>query len=122
MTNEEQKKRAKVTGITINLVDPDGYPRTVTIDPKFTKALFWDDKSVVDILGGFYENHNSVMTREDLIALFGTIGKKVAGANKKIKLSKEVVKKLWEEEDENGQSLSLLGKTYLCTLAPGGDA
>jgi len=120
MTNAKQKKRAKVTGITINLVDPKGNARTITIDPNVTKALFWDDKSVLDILAPFYDTHNPEMTREELIDRFGAVGRKVAGANQKIKVTKDVIKKLWEEEDDNGDSLSLLSKTFICLPDSGG--
>lgn len=121
MTNTSVKKRAKVTGVTINLVDPNGNSKTITIDPTITKALFWDDKTVLEILAPFYEKNNPEMTREELIASFGTIGKKVAGSNPKIKVTKDVITKLWEEEDDKGNSLALLAKTLLCLPSSGGD-
>ena len=119
MTNTK-KKRARVTGITIDLVDTKGNARTVTIDPKVTKALFWDDKSVLEILAPFYTTNNPEMTREELIDRFGVIGRKVAGASQKIKVTKDVIKKLWEEEDDNGDSLALLSKTFICLPDSGG--
>jgi len=114
MTNIKMKKRSKVTGVTVDLVDPNGKPRTVKIDPKVNNALFWDDKSVLEILAPFYEKHSSEMTGTEFIALFGTIGKKIAGTKKKITITKDVIEQLWEEEDDNGESLSMLSKTLLC--------
>ncbi len=117
MTNTK-KQRAKVTGITINLMDSNGNPRTVTIDPTVTKALFWDKKSVLEILGPFYEKHESKMTRKELTQLFGTIGKTIAGPGKKVRLNQDIVKTLWQEEGLNGELPAMFGKTLLCTLAP----
>jgi hypothetical protein len=121
MTITSSKKRAKVTGITINLVDPNGNSRTVTIDPRTTKALFWDDKTVKNLLAPYYANNNPEMTRDELIALFGTIGKKVAGSNQKIKVTNKVIEKLWDETDDTGNSLPMLAKSVFCLPAPGGE-
>ena len=121
MTNIPTKKRARVTGITINLVDPNGNSRTVTIDPRTTKALFWDEKAVKGILAPYYATNNPEMTREDLIALFGTIGKKVAGSNQKIKVTSKVIEDLWDETDDKGNSLAMMAKSIFCLPAPGGE-
>ncbi len=122
MTNKKQKKRAKVTGVTIHMVDSNGNQRTITIDPKITKALFWDDKSVLEILAPFYETYHSEMSEADITEHFGSVGKKVVGKKKKVKVTKDVVKTLWETEDETGSLPGLIGKTYQCLVVkPGGD-
>jgi hypothetical protein len=124
MTNEKQKKRAKVTGVTVNVVYPNGNPGTFTIDPKVTKALFWDDETVSEILGSYYESKKpkSEMTKKQLIDLFGTIGKKVAKNKKdKFKVDKKVIEEIWNEEDDNGYSVAMMGKTFICIPSPGGD-
>ena len=120
--NNIKKNRSKVTGVTVNLVDPNGNPRTVKIDPTVIKAIFWDDKCVLEILAPFYEKQNTEMTSQELSSSFGTVvGKKVAGSQKKVKLTKDVIKKLWEEEDDNGNLPALLAKTLLCPVdLPGG--
>lgn len=120
MTNIK-KNRSQVTGVTVKLVDPNGKPRTVKIDPTVTKALFWDEKCVLEILAPFYETQSSEMTSQKLSSSFGSVGKKIAGSQKKVKLTKEVIKKLWEEEDDNGNLPALLAKTFLCDVdLPGG--
>ena len=130
MTNAKQKKRARVTGVTINVVYPDGNPGTITIDPKITKALFWDDQTVSEILAPYYEAQKPTMTRKVMIDLFGTRGQKVAdwfkpkgkkAAGDEIPVDKEVIEALWTEKDENGNAVTLLAKSIFCTPAPGGD-
>lgn len=118
MTNTKQKKRAKVIGVTVELEDPKGNRKTVKIDPKVTKALFWDDKSVKDILAPFYKKKKTKMSKKDFIGRFGTIGKKIAGSQNEVEVTEDVIKKLWEEEDENGDSLALLSKTFMCLPEP----
>jgi hypothetical protein len=123
MTNEVQKKRAKITGITINVTHTDGTSGTITIDPRITKALFWDDQTVLEILGSYYKfkSKKPKMTKKVMEDLFGTIGKKVAGGEEEITVDEEIIKKLWTEEDENGNSLTMLSKSIFCIPGPGGD-
>ena len=121
MTNAKQTTRAKITGITVHVTYPNGNTGTITVDPTVTKALFWDDQTVSEILGSYYESKKPDMTKKQLIAHFGTIGEKVAGKKDKIKVTKKVIEDLWTQEDENGNSLTMMGKTLLCIPGPGGD-
>lgn len=123
MTNEKQKKRPKVTGVTVQMTYPDGKTGTITIDPKDIEALFWNDRSVSDILGSYYESNKHMMTKKKMIGTFGSRGKKVAAkkTKDKFKVDKQVIEELWNEEDDNGNLPALLAKSIFCIPSPGGD-
>lgn len=125
MTNEQQKKRPKVTKVTVHVTYPDGTTGTITVDPDDAEALFWNEDSVLKILGSYYESKKPKheMTKKELIARFGTIGKKVAKKIKddKFKVNKKVIEDLWNEEDDKGISLTMLAKSIFCIPSPGGD-
>ncbi|MCP4154296.1 MAG: hypothetical protein GY757_41615 [bacterium] len=117
---KESKKtmRPKVTGVTLDVVYPDGNSRTITIDPTVSEGIFWNDR-VVEVLGAYYEEHNTEVTIEDLETSFGIKkAKRILGENpsreNKCKVSKEMIKQLWEWENDDGFRPTILGKSGEC--------
>ncbi len=111
---ETNKKRAKLTGITLNILYPDGTLRAITLDPKHTTGLFWSDETVLQIFAPYYDNVNSEMTKEEFINRFGPEAKRIIGKNLKIKITKNVVEELWNTPDEKGFLRAVMGKTNDC--------
>lgn len=111
---DKSKKRVKVTGVTLNLLYPNGESRTVTLDPRHTEAIFWSERAVMEILAPFYEKESSVLTPEKIVESFGPQAKKVVGKKKKVTVSKNVVEELWNLEDAEGYLPGLMAKTLEC--------
>jgi len=107
-------KRPRITGVTIDVVFPDGNSRTITIDPEKNEAVFWSDRAVIDILGEYYNTHDSYITVEELKKNFGEKAAKLAGKEEKIKVTKNLVEKLWKLESPDGYLLPMLKKGYKC--------
>lgn len=115
MTDQtKSKKRAKLTGITLNIEYPDGTTRVVTVDPTLTTGLFWSDETVLQIFAPFYDNVQSEMTKEEFVNRFGDEAKTIIGNDSKIKVTRNVVEELWNLEDSKGFYRAMLGKTTDC--------
>jgi hypothetical protein len=111
---EEKKDRPKVTGVTVNLLYPDGATRTITIDPTITEALFWSDRAIKEIFAPYYEKHPRVVPKDELIKRLGARGERLIGIEDKVKVDKEFVEKLWEKEEPGGYLLAMLSKSIDC--------
>ena len=111
---EKKPKRPKVTGITIDVVYPNGESRTITIDPTKVEALFWSDHTVLEIFAPFYESKESYITKDEMIARFGEKGEKLARTKDKVKVTKKLIKEMWETKDSDGNLPVTLGKTNDC--------
>ncbi len=111
----EEKKRPKVTGVTVDLLYPDGETRTIKIDPTKTEAIFLSDRAVKEIFAPFYEKYESEMTKDEIVNRFGEKGERLIGGKDKIKVDKELVEELWEKEDPDGYLPALLSKSIDCT-------
>lgn len=107
-------KRAKVTGVTLNIEYPDGTSRVITLNPQHTKGLFWSDETVLKILAPYYEKVDSEMTKEEFIDRFGPEAAKIIGKTSKIKITENVVKKLWNTPDSHGFLRAVMGKSNDC--------
>lgn len=110
-----EKKRAKLTGVILNVEYPNGSTGVITIDPTYTTGLFWSDETVIEIFAPFYDSNPSEMTKKEFLERFGTHAKRIIGKNDKIQITKNVVKELWDLEDEKGFLRAALGKTTECT-------
>ena len=111
---KEKKNRTKVTGITVNLLYPNGVPVTITIDPTKTEALFWSDRAIKEIFAPYYEKHESEMTKDEMVKRFGAKGERLIGAKDKIKVDKGLVEKLWKKEGTDVFLPALLSKSINC--------
>jgi len=112
--SEKKSKRPKVTGVTIDVVYPDGESKTITFDPTHVEALFWSEHTVLEVFAPFYETNAVYITKDEMIARFGEKGKMMAKAGDKIKVTKELIKEIWETKDPDGYLPVMLGKTNDC--------
>ncbi len=110
----EENKRPKVTGVTVDLLYPDGKSRTIKIDPTKTEAIFFSDRAVKEIFAPFYEKHESKMPKDRLVKRFGVETERLIGGEDEVKVDKELIKKLWENEGTDGFLPGLLSKTNDC--------
>lgn len=110
----EEKKRPKVTGVTVDLLYPDGETRTIKIDPTKTEAIFLSDRAVKEIFAPFYEKHESEMPKDEMVKRFGAKGERLIGEKDKVKVDKELVEELWAKEGPDGYLPAMLGKTIDC--------
>jgi len=108
------RKRAKLTGVTLSILDPDGTPRNITLDPKHATGLFWSDETVLQIFAPYYDNAQSEMTKDELINRFGPEAEKIVGKSPNIKITKNVVEELWNLPDPNGHLRAFMIKTNDC--------
>jgi len=111
---EKKKNRPKVTGVTVNLLYPDGATRTITIDPIITEALFWSDRAVKEIFAPYYEKHKSEMPKDKMVKRFGAKGEGLLGGEDKVKMDKNVIEDLWENDDPDGYLPAMLSKSIDC--------
>lgn len=111
---EKKICRPKVTGVTIDLVYPDGKARTITIDPNQVEAIFWSERAVKEILAPYYEKQQPEYSKDDYIKTFGDIAPKLFSSQDKVKFDKKTVEKLWNTEDNEGCLPALLRKSNKC--------
>lgn len=109
-----KEKRPKVTGVTIDVVYPDGRSRTITIDPSQVEAVFWSERAVMDILAPYYKKHNPVVSQDDYTACAGDSNLAIFGGDDKITFKKETVEKLWKTKGLDGNLPFMLRKTKKC--------
>lgn len=114
---ETEKKRAKLTGVTLNVEYPNGSTGVITIDPTYTTGLFWSNETVIEIFAPYYDRSGtpSEMTKKEFIDRFGSEAKKIIGKNDKITITGNVVEELWKLPDGKGFLRAVLGKTTECT-------
>ena len=74
-------------------------PLEIDLDPCTTTSLFFDAHAAVEILGGFYENQNRTITRDQAIARFGTRAEAWFPKGKdKLPLNKAFLKQVWGDD------------------------
>ncbi len=111
--------RPKVVRITVEMEYPDGTKKTIEVDPSQYTAMFWNDSSVLDILGGFYDRQPSKMTRLECERHFGPDrAAAVLGPAQDLKIDRAAVERLWNAADSNGEQVAVMFKTHVCI--PGG--
>jgi hypothetical protein len=110
------KTRPIVTGITLNILYPDGSNRTVTVDPSTTEGIFWSDQSVKSILAPFYDSNKKIAPLDELQSTFGqlAVGNFTADANGQVEITSKLIEQLWESEDEEGRQPPVIMKQRKC--------
>lgn len=112
MATRTTPKRPKITGITLNVLMPDGTTRTHTLDPVECDALAWSDRGV-KILGKFYEKGGPAegkrMSREDFLRRFPQAAR-LLGKSQDILMTPELVERLWNLAKEDGTTPAFLCK------------
>jgi hypothetical protein len=74
-------------------------PLEIDLDPCKTTSLFFDEHAAVEILGGFYENQNRTITRDQAIARFGTRAQAWFPKGKdELPLNKAFLKRAWGDD------------------------
>lgn len=111
------KKRAKVTGVTLNVEYPNGSTGVITIDPTYTTGLFWSDETVLQIFAPYYDRPSTVssMSKKEFVDRFGPTAERIIGKDESIKITGNIVEKLWNLEDDKGFLRAVMGKTTECT-------
>ncbi|HJV48609.1 MAG TPA: hypothetical protein VJ549_04985 [Geothrix sp.] len=103
--------RPRITGITLNVLMPDGTTRVHTIDPKAAEALAWSDRAV-QILGKYYDKggpaEGKQMAREDFLHHFPH-GAPIIGEQPHLTMTPDVVHQIWNHPKEDGST-----PAYLC--------
>jgi hypothetical protein len=104
--------RPRITGITLNVLMPDGTTRVHTIDPKASDALAWSDRAV-QVFGKFYDKggpaEGKVMTKEDLLHHFPH-AESLVGDQPHVAMTPQVVDKLWNLPKADGTVPAFLCK------------
>ncbi|HEX9011295.1 MAG TPA: hypothetical protein VF804_13085 [Holophagaceae bacterium] len=115
MATRTTPKRPKITGITLNVLMPDGTTRIHTLDPVDSDALAWSDRGV-KILGKFYEKGGPAegkrMTREDFLRRFPQAAKLI-GKSQDILMTPELIERLWNLPKEDGTTPAFLCKNVI---------
>jgi hypothetical protein len=79
-------------------------PLEIDLDPCRTTSLFFDEHATVEILGGFYENQNRTITRDQAIARFGTRAEAWFPAGKdSLPLDKAFMKLAWGDDKKKAK-------------------
>ncbi len=103
--------RPKVTEITVKFSDET--TRVFPGDGPMPLALFWEDETVIDILGGFYGDGsgNHEMTYDELKTYFGTKrADAICQPGQTVILTKEKIETLWTTPGDDGKLLGLMLK------------
>lgn len=107
--------RPRITGITLNVLMPDGTTRVHTIDPKATDALVWSDRAV-EVFGKFYDKGGPAegkhMTREDFLRHFPH-GEPIIGDQPHLPMTPAVVNQIWNHPKEDGTTPAYLCKSTM---------
>ena len=107
--------RPRITGITLNLLMPDGTTKVHTIDPNDCDALAWSDRAV-QVLGKFYDKGGPAegkhMSREDLLHHFPHAGSLI-GTQPHLPITPAVVDQIWNLPKADGTGVAFLCKAKM---------
>jgi hypothetical protein len=107
--------RPRITGITLNLLMPDGTTRVHTIDPKASDALVWSDRAV-EVFGKFYDKGGPAegkhMSREDFLHHFPH-GEPIIGDQPHLPMTPAVVNQIWNHPKADGTTPAYLVKNII---------
>lgn len=107
--------RPRITGITLNLLMPDGTTRVHTIDPKASDALAWSDRAV-EVFGKFYDKGGPAegkhMSREDFLRHFPH-GEPIIGDQPHLPMTPAVVNQIWNHPKADGTTPAYLCKSIM---------
>ncbi|MCU0288604.1 MAG: hypothetical protein MUF15_19705 [Acidobacteria bacterium] len=109
--------RAKVIGITLEVIYPNGKKDKIKVDPSLTNCLFWDDQSILKVYAPFYDKFQSKMTKNEFIDRFGKEAKKIIeDQDDPFQLTSNIIEKLWDIDGPEGyKKIFALSKTTDCT-------
>lgn len=111
--------RPRVVKISVTLENPDGTTRTIDVDPSRCSAMFWDDASVLDILGGYYDRQKRAISLTDCQQAFGRErSRAIFGNQTTLTLNRNLIEKLWNTPDSSGELIGVMFKQHKCI--PGG--
>ncbi|HEX9081529.1 MAG TPA: hypothetical protein VF768_04565 [Holophagaceae bacterium] len=109
--------RPTLTGITLNVLMPDGTTRVHTIDPKMHDALVWSDRAV-QVFGKFYDQGGPAegkrMTREDFLRHFPQAAAHI-GDQPDLLMTPDTVNHLWNQPKADGTTPAYLCKSVTNT-------
>jgi hypothetical protein len=115
-------QRPVVTAIAITYIVA-GQTKTVHLDPTKVEALFFNDRAVNSILGGFYQAQAAqvVMTQEQAVQSFGARAQAVLAGGTSVVKSANLVQTLWNLPDANGFGPAFVMKDIFCipSIPPG---
>lgn len=115
----QKTNRPRVVRISVTLEHTDGTTRTIDVDPTRYNAMFWDDASVLGILGEFYEGKQRTMSRSDCELAFGKDrASAIFGQQSTLTLDRRLIEKLWNTPDAKGEYIGIMFKDHKCI--PGG--
>jgi hypothetical protein len=107
--------RPRITGITVNVLMPDGTTRVHTIDPKTSDALAWSDRAV-EVFGKFYDKGGPAegkhMSREDFLRHFPH-GEPIIGDQPHLPMTPAVVTQIWNHPKDDGTTPAYLCKSIM---------
>jgi len=116
MATRPTAKRPKITGITLNILMPDGTTRNHTLDPMQSDALVWSDRAV-EVLAHFYAPggpaEGKKMRAEDLAHLFGPAVLKLLGGRSEVVLTPALICALWNLPKPEGHLPAFLCKSII---------
>jgi hypothetical protein len=102
--------RPTIEGITITIEAG----KVVPVD-KSVHAIFFTDLAVNDILAPYYDAHPGTWNKADAEATFGKkIADEIFGSNTSITITGDVIKQLWNAENEDGKKVAFISKTPPC--------
>lgn len=108
-------QRPKITGITLNLLMPDGTTKVHAVDPNECDALAWSDRAV-QVLGKFYDKGGPAegkhMSREDLLHHFPH-AEALVGDQPHLPMTPAVVHHIWNLPKADGIGLAFLSKSMV---------
>jgi NAD(P)-dependent dehydrogenase (short-subunit alcohol dehydrogenase family) len=112
-------QRPIVTGVTVNVLYPDGTSRTYTIDPSRTEALFWSDRAVLEILAPFYQTIEKHTTPDELRERFGDeVMSLDVMRSERVRITPSLVGDLWTLRDSSRKAPAFIQKTRNCIPRP----
>lgn len=107
--------RPGISGVTLQLLLPNGKKRQVFLEEGSFEGLFWSDRTVQEILAPFYNTVDRRLSRTSIIDSFGPNVTSIIGDRQEIRLTAELVSRLWNLKDEEGLLPSLFIKRPNCT-------
>ncbi|WP_243316653.1 hypothetical protein [Geothrix paludis] len=107
--------RPKITGITLDVLMPDGTTQAHVIDPTTSDALVWSDRAV-QVFRKFYDKGGPAegkrMTREDFLQHFPQ-AVSLIGDQPDILINPAVVDQLWTLPKPDGTTPAFLCKSTM---------
>lgn len=107
--------RPRVGDVTLQLLLPDGKRRQIFLEEGSFEGVFWSDRAVLEILAPFYHTVDRRLSRTSMIDSFGPNVASIIGDRQEIRLTAELVSRLWNLKDEEGLLPSLFIKRPDCT-------